>query len=164
MIRDHLIVVLLTMILGAFALPWVTRVALWWQLLLTLGLPSAIADRRWMEVYSDIEEHRCALAAQAYGPHLMAFHILWRWVRGIPADLLWRFTDAPLEARAYRRPGRFYVNGISAASDGRTYYNVETHRLTSNWTYGHLPTRDSKSDVRIFTREPFRYRRLWRLG
>jgi hypothetical protein len=66
------------------------RVVLTWVALYTRGLPAQLADDRRAEIESDLWE--ASVAAVAHGPPLpMGGQRLGRLVRGIPADLAWRF-------------------------------------------------------------------------
>jgi hypothetical protein len=58
-----------------------------WTYVYTLALPADIRDRRRAEIASDIWESGCDNASQ--------WSALIRFLRGVPADLIWRFEMAP---------------------------------------------------------------------
>lgn len=68
--------------------PAVDRAVLAWGRWYTRDLPDAIGAERLAELESDLFEQRAAAdGAPGVGPS-----ILWRAIRGIPADLAWRFA------------------------------------------------------------------------
>ncbi len=121
--REHVFASLIMSLLDAFVLPWATRLVRWWVGLYTVGLPAQMADRRSLEIESDLHDHRAALVADGYAPRSIAIHLLYRWVRGIPSDLAWRFGDARELVLGHRAKINYSIVGaISAASDRRMYY------------------------------------------
>ncbi len=121
--RDQLLASLVMGLLDAFALPWATRLVHWWVALYTGGLPTQVADRRCLEIESDLHDHQVTLLADGYAPRSIAVHILYRCVRGMPSDLAWRFGDArELVLSHHAKINYSLVGAISAASDRRVYY------------------------------------------
>ena len=62
-----------------------------WASLYTIGLPEAARERRLQQVASDIWEQEADGLAAGNAPGRVGFDIFERTVRGIPADILWRF-------------------------------------------------------------------------
>lgn len=67
-----------------------SRVVGWWAAAYTLGLAASVRDARRRELASDLWEHREDGAAGSASSLRIAIETLSRWVRGIPADILWR--------------------------------------------------------------------------
>lgn len=76
-----------------------------WVALYTLGLPSQMRTRRRDEVAGDLADENIDAVRRSDVTDLRRRRLT-RWVLGIPADLAWRFLDAPATARliAARRP------------------------------------------------------------
>lgn len=66
-------------------------VAARWAAIYTLGLPESARERRLLQVESDIWEQEADGMAEGIAPARVGFDIFERAVRGIPADILWRF-------------------------------------------------------------------------
>lgn len=79
---------LLAFLLKAFALPTVKGLVRVWVFLLTIGLTSEQREARRGAIASDLWE-QCAAENGAW-PEITALHILWRWILGLPCDLVWR--------------------------------------------------------------------------
>lgn len=62
-----------------------------WAAIYTAGLPEAARERRLLQVESDIWEQEADGMAEGLAPARVGFDIFERTVRGIPADILWRF-------------------------------------------------------------------------
>lgn len=62
-----------------------------WTLLLVRGLPETLARDRFDEIASDLWEHQHAAAAHGRSSLGTAAGILLRALRGVPADLQWRW-------------------------------------------------------------------------
>jgi hypothetical protein len=62
-----------------------------WVRTYTAGLPMASRRRRTEQLESDLWEHEADLDGAGVAPGLAGLEILGRLVRGVPADLLWRF-------------------------------------------------------------------------
>lgn len=62
-----------------------------WTRLYTIGLAEAVRERRALELESDLWEHEADRFGEQAAPALVGVEVLGRMVRGIPADLLWRF-------------------------------------------------------------------------
>jgi hypothetical protein len=62
-----------------------------WAAVYTLGLPATVRERRLQQVTSDIWEQEADGFAESNPPARVGFDIFERTVRGIPADILWRF-------------------------------------------------------------------------
>ena len=60
----------------------------WWTARYTRGLRSDVRERRVSEISSDVHEQ--ALFVVGSGPRSVGRAVVWRTVRGIPADLAWR--------------------------------------------------------------------------
>lgn len=63
-----------------------------WLALYTIGLPATVRERRAAELESDLWEHEADRFANGRSPGVVAIEVLGRMVRGMPADLLWRFS------------------------------------------------------------------------
>ncbi len=63
-----------------------------WTLLLVRGLPEAVARDRFDEIASDLWEHQHDAEAHGRTSAGIAASILERAIRGVPADLQWRWT------------------------------------------------------------------------
>jgi len=70
-----------------------------WVALYTFGLPAGIRDRRRWEVDADLAEEQLDAVRQGHRRSLARERIR-RLLLGLPADLAWRFVDAPAMARA----------------------------------------------------------------
>jgi hypothetical protein len=73
----------MTMVAAGLARAWVRTY--------TAGLPPDARERRTEQLESDLWEHEADLAGLGVTPSLAGLEILGRLVRGIPADVLWRF-------------------------------------------------------------------------
>ncbi len=62
-----------------------------WTRLYTVGLLEPVRERRAQELESDLWEHESDRFGEQTAPALVGVEVLGRMVRGIPADLLWRF-------------------------------------------------------------------------
>lgn len=62
-----------------------------WMRLYTIGLPSAARERREQQLNSDLWEHQVDRLSANVAPSMLGLEVLGRTVRGMPADLLWRF-------------------------------------------------------------------------
>ncbi|MBI5949543.1 MAG: DUF4386 family protein [Chloroflexi bacterium] len=62
-----------------------------WLRLYTVGLPAGVRERRAQELESDLWEHESDRFAGGTAASMVGIEILGRMVRGMPADLLWRF-------------------------------------------------------------------------
>lgn len=62
-----------------------------WTRLYTVGLSEAVRARRAEELESDLWEHEADRFGERVAPALVGVEVLGRMVRGMPADLLWRF-------------------------------------------------------------------------
>ena len=69
-----------------------------WVRAYTAGLPGLLRDARRAELASDLFEHR--RAAVALGRPFAA-ELAWRWLAGIPADLLWRVEHARIVGQGF---------------------------------------------------------------
>ena len=63
-----------------------------WTLLLVRGIPETVARDRFDEIASDLWEHQHDAAAHGRSSLGIAAAILLRALRGVPADLQWRWT------------------------------------------------------------------------
>jgi hypothetical protein len=72
-----------------------------WVALYTLGLPSQMRTRRRDEVAGDLADETLDAVRRGEVSDLRRRRLI-RWVFGIPADLVWRFLDAPATARMVR--------------------------------------------------------------
>jgi hypothetical protein len=61
-----------------------------WTRWYSVGLPPSVRDGRLAELESDLWEHRAEARALGLGERGTAGAVLWRMVRGMPADLTWR--------------------------------------------------------------------------
>jgi hypothetical protein len=73
-----------------------------WTAFITLGLPTAMRDRRRDEVAADLDEERLDAIRTRRVTTLRRQRLL-RLLAGIPDDLVWRFVDARIMARELRR-------------------------------------------------------------
>jgi hypothetical protein len=80
-----------TSVAGAPDSGLVQKIVLCWATLYTAGLAASSRARRFVEVRSDLWEHKTDRIADGVSPALVGIEILGRAVRGVPADLLWRF-------------------------------------------------------------------------
>jgi hypothetical protein len=96
--------------------PRSARFVAWWARRYTHGLPSDVRDRRIEELTSDV--HDQTEAARTGGARRPQAGLVWRTVRGVPADLAWRRSEI----------GAVRVAGGPAAV-GRTVWSV----LTQAW-------------------------------
>jgi len=64
-----------------------------WTTLYTFALPPELCDRRRAEIASDLWESE-------HDPDVTRGELLFRALRGVPADLLWRFEATPGPTRA----------------------------------------------------------------
>lgn len=62
-----------------------------WTRLYTVGLPEVVRERRAQELESDLWEHEADRFGEQTAPALVGVEVLGRMIRGMPADLLWRF-------------------------------------------------------------------------
>ncbi|MEO8540827.1 MAG: hypothetical protein ABI577_13890 [bacterium] len=62
-----------------------------WLRVYSFGLPSALRERRATELESDLFEHESDAFASGASPGIVGIEIIGRLVRGMPADLMWRF-------------------------------------------------------------------------
>lgn len=72
-----------------------------WVALYTLGLPPAIRARRRDELDGDLADEALDAVRRGRQAALRGQRVV-RVVTGVPADLAWRFIDAPLMARDHR--------------------------------------------------------------
>lgn len=63
------------------------------------GLPDELAQRRFDEIRADVHDQIADELARGHAGWLVAGHVAWRTVKGMPADLLWR-----AEVRGRSRP------------------------------------------------------------
>jgi len=75
-----------------------------WTRALVLGLPARVQRRRLAEIRSDVYEHRAALLLEGHGAPEAASLQLFRLVRGMPEDLVWRTS---FEIAIVRRFGKW---------------------------------------------------------
>lgn len=61
-----------------------------WVHCYTLGLPAALREARCAEIESDLWEHQRHRTLTGGHPAETAAEICGRWLRGLPADLVWR--------------------------------------------------------------------------
>lgn len=66
-----------------------------WVWLYTLGLPLETRSARRKEIDSDLWEHTHAFGLHGPSTSSDTWSTLLRCLRGVPADLLWRFAEAP---------------------------------------------------------------------
>lgn len=62
-----------------------------WMRLYTIGLPDGVRERREQQLESDLWEHQVDRLDANVAPSMVGLEVLGRTVRGMPADLLWRF-------------------------------------------------------------------------
>ena len=62
-----------------------------WMRLYTIGLPDGARERREQQLDSDLWEHQVDRLGADVAPGMVGLEVLGRTVRGMPADLLWRF-------------------------------------------------------------------------
>ena len=79
-----------------------------WVAFYTRGLPSEVRDARRAELRSDLWEHLRRASSDGHGRLRRSFQVGGRVVRGMDADLWWRFAQQaavrpPTEAAAWRR-------------------------------------------------------------
>lgn len=67
-----------------------SRVACWWAATYTLGLASSVRDMRRAEITSDTWEQQFDESDRGVSRVAIATSMFGRWLRGVPADLLWR--------------------------------------------------------------------------
>jgi len=101
-----LVLLVITLCLGAFALPLAERLIVGFVRWSTQGLPPEIRDRRRGEIQSELFEQRRQDAADGYKPAEIAARILVRWARGIPDELAWHreVLRAAKKARIVKKP------------------------------------------------------------
>jgi len=81
---------------------------LWWTARYTRGLRSDVRERRVAEISSDVhEQERFAVAS---GPRSLRGAIVWRTVRGIPADLAWRRIERKAMRNDRSEPNRGWLH------------------------------------------------------
>lgn len=85
-------VLLIGLIVGAFALPIARQVIFLWNWLLARGLPNETRSRRLKEIRSELWEEANAAQQLGYRPAEMALQHLLRWLRGVSADISWRWS------------------------------------------------------------------------
>lgn len=62
-----------------------------WLRVYTIGLPAASRARRQQQLESDLWEHEVDRLSEGVPPSMVGTEVLGRMVRGMPADILWRF-------------------------------------------------------------------------
>lgn len=72
-----------------------------WVAMYTLGLPRAMRERRRDEVTGDLADENLDAVRRGELAGLRRRRLI-RWLLGVPADLSWRFLDAPPAAQAIR--------------------------------------------------------------
>lgn len=80
----------------AFALDFVRKFVLAWVWLYTSGVFPIIREDRRNEMRSDLWENEDNDRKAGYNPRSIAYKMLWRLVRGIPADISWWWSEAQL--------------------------------------------------------------------
>jgi hypothetical protein len=83
------VVRLIGLCLGAFALPVATWFVVNWVRLYTWRLPARIRDRRRREIASDLFEQCRDDLASGFKPEEISARILARWLLGLPTDAAW---------------------------------------------------------------------------
>ncbi len=89
-----LVLGVLGVLISAFSLDGASAIVRLWVWLYTLGLPTALRDRRRAELASDVHEQIADARAQGYRPGETAARVLWRSLRGLHADVLWRLDHS----------------------------------------------------------------------
>lgn len=80
-----------------------------WTALYTRNLPADIRDRRRREIASDVHEHTHAAQAAGEPPVAVAIDIVLRVVRGMAADVIWRWSTLRGRGVGSALPGRLVV-------------------------------------------------------
>jgi hypothetical protein len=62
-----------------------------WLRVYTLGVAAELRERREDQLHSDLWEHQADRLDAGVAPSMVGLEVLGRMVRGMPADLLWRF-------------------------------------------------------------------------
>jgi hypothetical protein len=75
-----------------------------WVAIYTLGLPRPMRERRRDEIAGHLADEATDAVRRGEVARLRGRR-LWRWVLGIPDDVIWRLTDARAMAARYARPG-----------------------------------------------------------
>lgn len=83
-----LVLSIVGVVAGAFALPISKKIVMGWVRLYTAILPEVREARR-DEILSDIHEHISSSLAEGYRPVEVAAQVLLRWVMGFPDDVAW---------------------------------------------------------------------------
>ncbi len=76
------------------------RLVRWWLNLYTAGLPSEVKCERLAEIEYDVWEHERNGEAEGQRSDVIQGEIFFRFLTGIPADLLWRREQAGAERRS----------------------------------------------------------------
>lgn len=85
------------------------RLATNWTAFYTRNLPRDLRDRRRSEIASDLWEHEHAALAAGEHPLAVAADILLRLVRGMAADVAWRWSTLRGRGAGSALPGRLVV-------------------------------------------------------
>jgi hypothetical protein len=72
------------------------RLVMRWVRAYTRGLPARVAQRRVEEIGSDLHDHFAHGRALGTSDRRVAVEVLWRMVRGMSADLVWRRQHRPV--------------------------------------------------------------------
>jgi hypothetical protein len=112
-----------------------------WAAFYTRGLDPRIATERRDELASDLWEQGADSEARGAAGAATGASILWRAVRGIPADLAWRHTEAggspTSELGGWTGRGSFFVATVIAAGV-LAYSFITLGRLGITFAHGYL--------------------------
>ncbi|HEX2053098.1 MAG TPA: hypothetical protein VHJ78_05140 [Actinomycetota bacterium] len=129
-----------------------------WVRLYTRELPSAVAERRVDEMGADLHDHIAHERARGTGDVRIAFSILSRMARGLPADVSWRRRVGPLKGGVMKRFANILIPilGVIIGVPAMLYGNADDSPglvligillIAGTLAFGFVPALRSKSRV-----------------